>query len=162
MSGYHVVGNALGGFYVSRCMYMVTTMVRCGGTGIHQISLSRPHTIHHSWCLVSSGHHSAPSTVKNPLWSRSGWTPTELMSGFTLVTNLIYSRPGSDFTLVIYPLNYSSGPEVQSEPTTTTFGEPQAIDGWWTWNFSIGFYFYSQTQQSAWLLVFTTYLITTH
>lgn len=89
-------------------------------------------------------------------------TLTELMSGFTLVTYLVKSRSGSDFTLVTYPLNYSSGPEVQSEPTTTTLGEPQAIDGWWTWNFSIGFNFYSQPQQSVWLLVFTTYLLTTH
>jgi hypothetical protein len=83
------------------------------------------------------------------------------MSGFTLVTYLVKSRPGSDFTLVTYPLNYSFGPELQSEPTTTLC-EPQATDGWWTWNFSIGFNFYSQPQQSAWLLVFTTYLLTTH
>jgi hypothetical protein len=51
------------------------------------------------------------------------------MSGFTLVTYLVKSRQGSDFTLVTYPLNYSSGPEVQSEPTTTTLGEPQPMVG---------------------------------
>ncbi len=106
-----------------------------------------PSIIHGAWFILPIKPPMHHPLLETHYGSVVDGTPTELMSGFTLIT---------------YPLNYSSGPEVQSEPTTTTLGEPQAIDGWWTWNFSIGFNFYSQPQQSVWLLVFTTYLLTTH